>query len=64
MGKEFLSVLDVSELLEWPPMLVVVIFKDKRILTMTLLCKNVDTSRTKLCTLTLYFSIAFYLKSK
>lgn len=64
MGEEFLGVLDVSELLEWPPVLVVVVFENKGILVLTLLCKKLSTSRTKLCTLALYFSTAFYLKPK
>ena len=62
MGQEFLSVLDVPELLERPPVLIVVVFEDEGILALTLLCKKVNTSRTKLCIRALYFSIAFSLK--
>lgn len=64
MGEEFLGILDVAKLLKRPPMLIMVIFEDKRILALTLLRKKVNTSRTKLCTLALYFSIAFSLKPK
>jgi hypothetical protein len=60
-GHELSSVLDVAELLQRAPVLVVVVFEDERLLCLALLFQWRGTSRRKLLTFSCCFSRAFSL---
>ena len=62
--QELLPVLYISELLERPPVPVVVILEDEVFGRVALLGKAIATSLTKLYTLSFCFSVAFSLSSK
>lgn len=62
-GEELGMVLDISELLERSPVLVVVIFKDEGLFALALLRGGRATSRTKLAIFSFSLSWAFSLKS-